>query len=92
MPMVGAAAPAAAKAAAGASSAIAASANQLSLKAMCSVATVSPGAATAIANPAVQGVALDFIGSALPGPPTPNKSGAFGYVFGQEFSPEEWGR
>ncbi|WP_234668058.1 RHS repeat-associated core domain-containing protein [Halomonas sp. TD01] len=92
MPMAGAAAPGAAKVAAGASSAVAASANQLSLKAVCSVATVSPGAATAIASPAVQGVALDFIGSALPGPPTPNKSGAFGYVFGQEFSPEEWGR
>lgn len=78
--------------ASGTGSALAAGANQLSLRAMCSVASASPGAAVGIANPGVQGVALDFLESALPGPPTPNKSGALGYWFGREFSPEEWGR
>ncbi|WFE72158.1 RHS repeat-associated core domain-containing protein [Halomonas sp. M1] len=91
-PMVGAAAPGAAKIAAGASSALAASANQLSLRAMCSVATVSPGAAVGIANPAVQEVALDILDSSLPGPPSPNRSGIVGYIMGTVFSPEEWGK
>ncbi|MCL7931754.1 hypothetical protein M8006_17530 [Halomonas sp. ATCHA] len=59
-PMVGAAAPGAAKIAAGAGSTLAASANQLSLRAMCSVATVSPGAAVGIANPTIQQRAIDF--------------------------------
>ncbi|WP_445010582.1 RHS repeat-associated core domain-containing protein [Vreelandella stevensii] len=91
-PILGAAAPSAVSAASGAGSALATGANQLSLRAMCSVASVSPGAAVAVANPAVQGVALDILDSALPGPPSPNSSGILGYILGTVFSPEEWGR
>ncbi|PRY57579.1 RHS repeat-associated protein [Vreelandella songnenensis] len=91
-PMAGAAIPGAASAAASAGSALVTGANQLSLRALCSVATVSPGAAVGIANPAVQGVALDVLDSSLPGPPSPNKSGIVGYIMGTVFSPEEWGK
>ena len=85
LPMLGAAAP-------GAGSALAAGANQLSQRALCSVAMVSPGAAVGIANPAVQEVALDILDSSLPGPPSPNRSGIVGYIMGTVLSPEEWGK
>ncbi|WFE72159.1 RHS repeat-associated core domain-containing protein [Halomonas sp. M1] len=89
-PMVGATAPGAAKIAAGASSTLAASANQLSLRAMCSVATVSPSAAVGIANPGVQGAALDFIDSAVGGTsPSPNIEGITGAAIDYFFSPKE---
>ncbi|KPQ20301.1 MULTISPECIES: RHS repeat-associated core domain-containing protein [unclassified Halomonas] len=82
-PMVGAAAP-------GASSASAAGANQLSLRALCSVATVSPGAAVGVANPGVQGAALDFIDSAVGGTsPTPDFYGAGGFLIDFFTSPKE---
>ena len=89
-PKVLAAAPFAIKTALGASSAAAASANQFSLHAMCSVATVSPGAAVGMANPVVQQRAIDFIDSAVGGTsPTPDFYGAGGFLIDFISSPKE---
>ena len=66
--------------------------NHLSLMGISKLTAVSPGAAAVVTNPKVQQGVIDFIDSALPGTPSPNKSGVGGYIFGKELSPEEWGR
>lgn len=89
-PMAGAVLPGTTNAVASASGALASGANQLSLRAMCSVATVSPSAAVGIANPAVQGAALDFIDGAVGGTsPTPDFYGTGGYFIDFLTSPKE---
>ena len=77
LPMLGAAAP-------GAGSALAAGANQLSQRAMCSVsvsvAMVSPSTAITASNPGVQGAVLDAIeGFFVPGPPPQSAEGVLGW-------------
>ncbi|MGS2745063.1 hemagglutinin repeat-containing protein [Halomonas sp. LS-001] len=66
--------------------------NHLSLMGVSKLTAVSPGAAAVVTNPKVQQGVIDFIDSALPGTPSPNKSGVGGYIFGKELSPEELGR
>ncbi|MGP9631250.1 RHS repeat-associated core domain-containing protein, partial [Halomonas sp. AOP42-C1-46] len=73
LPMLGAAAP-------GAGSALAAGANQLSQRALCSVAMVSPSAAITASNPGVQGAVLDAVeGFFVPGPPPQSAEGVLGW-------------